>query len=87
MIGICICAMMLRELVELYRGTWVYQYGSTIWFFAFYGTVLGSLINTIFLIDRHKRNLKRNALWIFLSAIPVLYIAVMITKISLQDIE
>jgi hypothetical protein len=78
-IGICLSAMLLKYLVQLYRGTWIYQYGSLISLFVFYGGILLSLINTILLISKHKTELKNNLIWIFLSAIPFLYIGIMMT--------
>lgn len=78
-IGICLSAMLLKYLVQPYRGTWIYQYESTISLFVFYSGVLWSLINTIFLISKHKTELKNNLIWIFLSAIPFLYIGIMMT--------
>ncbi|CAM1363352.1 hypothetical protein [Tenacibaculum xiamenense] len=77
-IGICLSAMLLKYLVQPYRGTWIYQYGSLISLFVFSGGVLWSLINTILLISKHKTELKNNLVWIFLSAIPFLYIVIII---------
>ena len=78
-IGICLSAMLLKYLVQPYRGTWVYQYGSVISLFVFYGGILWSFINTILLISKHKTELKNNLIWIILSAIPFLYIGIMMT--------
>ncbi|WP_458626442.1 hypothetical protein [Winogradskyella sp. PC D3.3] len=77
-IGICLSAMLLKYLVEPYRGTWIYQYGNLIFLFGFYGGILWSFINTILLVSKHKTELKNNLIWIFLSAIPFLYIGIMI---------
>jgi len=78
-IGICLSAMLLKHLVQPYRGTWIYQYGSMISLLVFYGGVLFSLINTALLISKHRTDIKNNILWIFLSAIPFLYIGIMMT--------
>jgi hypothetical protein len=78
-IGICLSAMLLKYLVQPYRGTWIYQYGNLISLFVFYSGILWSLINTILLISKHKTELKNNLIWIFLSAIPFLYIGIMMT--------
>jgi hypothetical protein len=78
-IGVCISAMLLKYFVQPFRGTWIYQYGSIISLFVFYGAIFWSLINTILLIKKHKSNLKNNLIWIFLSATPFLYIGIMMT--------
>jgi len=78
-IGICLSAILLKYLVQPYRGTWIYQYGSMISLLVFYGGILWSLINTILLISKHKSELKNNLIWIFLSAVPFLYIGIMMT--------
>ena len=64
-IGICLGAMLLKYLVQPYRGTWIYQYGSLISLFVFYGGILWSFINTILLISKYKTELKNNLVWIF----------------------
>ncbi len=86
-IGICLSAMLLKYLVQPYRGTWIYQYGSMISLLVFYGGILWSLINTILLISKHKSELKNNLIWIFLSAIPFLYIGIMMTIAMNQTID
>ena len=86
-IGICLSAMLLKYLVQPYRGTWIYQYGSLISLFVFYSGILWSLINTILLISKHKSDLKNNLIWIFLSAIPFLYIGIMMTIAMNQTLE
>jgi hypothetical protein len=86
-IGICLSAMLLKYLVQPYRGTWIYQYGSLISLFVFYGGILWSLINTILLISKHKTELKNNLIWIFLSAIPFLYIGIMMTIAMTKTVE
>lgn len=78
-IGICLIGMLLNYFVQFYRGTWIYQYGSLISLLLFYGGVFCSLINTIFLISKHKSELKNNLIWILVSAIPFLYITIMMT--------
>ena len=78
-IGICLSAMLLKYLVQPYRGTWIYQYGSMISLVVFYGGVFWSLINTILLISKHKSDLKNTLIWIFFSSIPFLYIGLMMT--------
>jgi len=77
-IGICLSAILLKYIVQPYRGTWVYQYGNLTFLLVFYGGIFWSFINTIHLISKHKSNLKHNLIWIFLSAIPFLHIVVMI---------
>jgi hypothetical protein len=77
-IGICLSAILLKYLVQPYRGTWSYKYGNMISLFLFYGGVLCSLINTFLLIAKHKTNLKNNLIWILFSAIPFLYTITMI---------
>lgn len=78
-IGICLSTMLLRFFIEDYRGTWIYRYGAPLTLFIFYGAVFWSLLNTILLILEHKLALKENLIWIFISAIPFLYIAIMMT--------
>lgn len=78
-IGICLSAILLQHLVQPYRGTWVYQYGNLTSFFTFFGGILASLINTIFLLSKHKSDLKTNWIWILLSAVPLMYFTAMIT--------
>ncbi len=75
----CLTTMLLAQIVKEYRGTWIYRYGAPTLLFAFYGGVFLSFINTIFLFSKHKSNLKDNLIWIFLSAIPFLYIGIMMT--------
>ncbi len=86
-IGICLSAMALKYLVQPYRGTWIYQYGSMISLLVFYGGILWSLINTILLISKHKTELKNNLIWICLSAIPFLYVGIMMAIAMNQTIE
>lgn len=86
-IGICLSAMLLKYLVQPYRGTWIYQYGSVISLFVFYGGIFWSLINTILLISKHKTDLKNNLIWILLSAIPFLYIGTMMTIAMTKTVE
>jgi len=86
-IGICLGAMLLKYLVQPYRGAWIYQYGNMISLFVFYGGVLWSLINTILLISEHKTELKNNLIWIFLSAIPFLYIGIMMSIAMTRTID
>jgi len=76
---ICLSAMLLKYLVQPYRGTWIYQYGSMISLLVFYGCIFWSLINTIILIKKHKSDFKNNLICIFISAIPFLYIGIMMT--------
>lgn len=78
-IVICLIGLSLNYLVQTYRGTWVYRYGSLISLFVFYGGVFWSLINTILLISKHKSELKDNFIWIVLSSIPFLYVIIMMT--------
>jgi len=86
-LGICIVGMSLSFLVRSYRGTWIYQYGNLFALLLFYGGILWSLINTILVISKYKQSLKKNLIWIFLSALPFLYIAVMITIAMLKDYD
>ncbi|MFD0835699.1 hypothetical protein ACFQ0I_07995 [Mariniflexile aquimaris] len=86
-IGICLSAMLLKYLVQPYRGTWIYQYGSMISLLVFYGGIFWSLINTILLIKKHKSDFKNNLIWIFLSAIPFLYIGIMMTIAMTKTVE
>jgi len=79
--------MLLKYLVQPYRGTLIYQYGSLISLFAFYGGVGWSFFNTILLISKHKSDIKNNYLWIFLSAIPFLYIGIMMTIVMTKTVE
>ncbi len=86
-IGICLSAMLLKYLVQPYRGTWIYQYGSLISLFVFYCAIFWSFINTILLISKYKSDLKNNLVWIFLSAIPFLYIGIMMIIAMTQTID
>ncbi|GAB1308550.1 hypothetical protein KH5_12330 [Urechidicola sp. KH5] len=86
-IGICLSSMSLKYMVQPYRGTWIYQYGNMISLLVFYGGIFWSLINTILLISKHKSDLKNNLIWIFLSAIPFLYIGIMMTILMTRTIE
>ena len=86
-LGICIVGMLLSFLVRPYRGTWIYQYGSLFALLLFYGGMLWSLINTILVISKYRQSLKKNLIWIFLSALPFLYIAIMITIAMLKDYD
>jgi hypothetical protein len=72
--------------VQQYRGTWVYNYGHNIFLLLFYGGVIWSLINTINLL-KNAKNYKKNIGWILLSAIPILYIIVMVIKTSFTEIN
>lgn len=83
-IGICSFAILVRFFIEYYRGTWIYQYGASLTLFMFYGGVFWSLLNTILLIIEYKFALKKNLLWIFMSALPFLYIVIMMTIAMLR---
>jgi hypothetical protein len=85
-IGICLSAMLIQHFFEYYRGTWIYQYGATLSLIIFYGGIFWSFINTLLLVYKYKTELKKTLLWIFLSAIPFLYISVMIIKVMNQTI-
>tara|TARA_R110002072_G_scaffold301970_3_gene483145 strand:+ start:10 stop:321 length:312 start_codon:yes stop_codon:yes gene_type:complete len=78
-IGICLIGLFIKYAVEPFRGTWIYSLGNWLFLILFYGGILWSIINTIQLIAKHKFDFKDNLIWIFLSAIPFLYIAIMIT--------
>jgi len=86
-IGICLSAMLLKFLVQPYRGTWIYQFGSLISLFIFFGGILWSFINTLLLISTHKSELKNNLIWIFLSAFPFLYFVIMMTIVMNRTID
>lgn len=81
-LGICLSAMLLKYLVQAYRGTWIYQYGNIISLFVFYAGVCWSFINSIFLISKYKSDLKTNLIWILISAIPFLYIGIMMIIVN-----
>lgn len=82
---ICLSGIILGRLVNTYRGAWIYRYGSMISSFIFFGGVFLSLLNTILLISENRFTLKNNLIWLFISAIPFLYIIVImcITAIKL----
>ena len=86
-IGICLSAMLLKYLVQPYRGTWVYQYGNMTSLFVFYGGAFWSLINTILLISKYKSVLRKYIIWIFISAIPFLYVLIMMTTAMTKTID
>jgi hypothetical protein len=86
-IGICISAILIKFLVEDYRGSWIYQFGSLYFLFMFYGGILWSIINTVLLISEHKSDLKKNLIWILISALPILYITIMITIAMTKTID
>ncbi len=87
LIVMCLSAILLKYLVEPYRGTWIYQYGNMISLYLFYGGTICSLVNSIFLVLKHKSEIRNNLIWILLSAIPFLYIAIMISIAVLADYE
>ena len=66
--------MLLKYIVQPYRGTWIYQYGSFTSLLMFYGGIFSSFINTPILILNHKADLKNNIIWILISMLPALYI-------------
>ena len=67
------------KLSEFYRGAWIYDYEKLVSLLISLGVIiLTSIINTIFLITKYKSNFKKNIFWIFISAIPILYILMMI---------
>ena len=71
--------MLTGNLSEFYRGAWIYDYEKLVSLFISLGVIiLTSIVNTIFLIYKYKSNLKKNIFWIFISAIPILYILMMI---------
>ena len=78
-LSVCIAGMILSLLVKPYRGTWIYQYGNPLANLMFCGGIVCSLINSIGVIFNYRRSFKPNQIWIFLSALPVLYISIMIT--------
>ncbi|ARV15761.1 hypothetical protein [Polaribacter sp. SA4-12] len=67
------------KLSEFYRGAWIYDYEKSVSLFISLGVIIiASVVNTLFLITKYKSNLKKNIFWIFISAIPILYILMMI---------
>jgi hypothetical protein len=86
-IGICLIGLSIKYTVEPYRGSWIYNYGNWLFLILFYGGIIWSFINTILLISKHKSDLKNNMLWIFLSAVPFLYIGIMMTIAMTKTIE
>lgn len=86
-IGVCVIGILLNISMRYYRGTSLYQYTNQISLFLFYGGVLWSLVNTIVLVSKYKNKLKSNILWIILSALPVLYLIVMIAIAFVFDYE
>jgi len=76
--------MLFGRIIQLYRGTWIYQYGSPILLFSFYGGVFLSFMNTIHLISKHKSHFKKNLIWILLGAIPFLYIGIMMVILMIK---
>ena len=84
-LGVCLSSVLLKYLVQPYRGTWIYQYGSFTSLIMFYGGILWSLINTIILILNHRTDLKNNIIWILISILPFLYILIMMTYNLIQS--
>jgi hypothetical protein len=70
--------ILINNLLQFYRGTWIYQYGKTVSLYISLGLILASVVNTLFLIIKYKSNFKKNIFWIFISAVPILYILMMI---------
>jgi uncharacterized membrane protein YhaH (DUF805 family) len=86
-IGICLIGLFIKYAVEPFRGSWIYSFGNWLFLILFYGGILWSFINTIFLISKHKSDLKNNLIWILLSAIPFLYIGIRITIVMTKTVE
>ena len=86
-IGICLIGIFIKYAVEPYRGSWIYNYGNWLFLILFYGGIFWSLINTVLLISRHKSELQNNLIWIFLSAIPIIYITIMMSIAMTKTIE
>lgn len=73
---ICLLAMLLFNFVKPFRGTDLYAVGTLSSYTMLFIGVLWSLINSIFLILKHKSNLKQNIIWIIISALPFLYVKI-----------
>lgn len=85
--SIYLIGILLNRLVQPYRGTWIYQYGSQLSLYVCYGAIFWSLIYTIFLFLKRKWDLKNNIIWILVSAVPFLYILMMMLISMSKTIE
>ncbi len=70
--------MLTSNILDYYRGSWIYRIGKPTCLYISISVILTSVVNTIFIISKYKSNLKKNIFWIFISAIPILYILMMI---------
>ncbi|WP_298953228.1 hypothetical protein [uncultured Nonlabens sp.] len=61
-----------------YVGTLIYGKLKLISIIILYVTVFWSLVNTGLLMNRYKRKLSKQSLWIFISILPFLYISFLI---------
>ncbi len=86
-LGICVLGVSFGILVRPYRLSWIYKYGNQLGLLFFYGGVFWSMINTILVLAKYKQSLKKNILWVLLSALPFLYLAVMIAIAMLNDYD
>ena len=70
-------SFLLRFLVEPYRGTWVYQYGSPLSTLLFLGAIVWSFLNTVIIFLEEGFNFKEDLIWILISGVPFLYFVFM----------
>jgi hypothetical protein len=77
-IGIFLFIVLVRHYLEFYRGAWIYRNLSPILLFVQIGLIIWSLLNTIYLLKKHKSNLIRNSIWILLSVSLFLYNSTMV---------
>jgi hypothetical protein len=58
---------------------WIYESGKLISFGLFFGSLFWSLVNSIMLINESKYEWKKRLIWVFISALPILYFVIMMT--------
>lgn len=73
-IGICLTGFLIASFVDIYRGTWIYEYGHFISLMIFYSGVFLSLLYTIYQIKNNSLKKQINLIWIVIGTIPFLYI-------------
>ena len=73
----CLVAMAIKFMVEPYRGTWIYNYGSLFFLIMFYSGVLWSMIYTVLQLIKKKLSIKQNIVYILIGALPFLYVLIM----------
>jgi hypothetical protein len=75
---ILISGFIISDVAEYFRGMigwgWIYKYGSLLSNFLFIGSLIWSLINSMLIVKDGQPNWKINAIWTFISLIPILYI-------------